>query len=782
MSIMIIPGERMEDELLYSYIVRLAAINGFTHLSKFISYISGHDILAGRSYLRYDTFSYLGKLFSLLDGLNWQEFFMDATVYPLIAPLLVRKKQAAIVNTCFIQKDALRFIPNNYIMHLKTCPECRKEMISKYGFWWYRKSHNLPLVTTCERHGCRLEAYAGKHGHELECDEFQPIEGETNPDFDRFIRELSDARLDCSLEDLMPEITKVIDLKGTDAIERKLKACGLDEIYDGTIAYTRSRQLPSRSEFSWQKALILLYLCFGSARDIPAPSGNIDEIDDFFYLSQGYKVFRPFRSSLVEMEHEACSTRFLTTMQGFLDGWSCPQCQGRMSDDQLFRTIVRISGADEYRITGSFTSLKDRVEMKHIPCGQKLNPKARSVLFESLNCKCTMKVSREEAQERAKPMKLIRFTKTESKATFRCPDCGQTFTVKYRDYIRHPHCRICWDYRVPSMDTSAFKKRLNEYVGNEYIIVGECQSAKEKVTLLHRKCGKTFDVTPVDFFQGTRCPYCIDTKYMREDEFKRFVHEISLGIYEAETQPMSKDCIITDTRTGRQMKMTRIAAMQELRKVTPSDKLPLDRKGNYEFMSRLAQVKQYIDQNYSRGEVIFTEDVHDAFKWETFDRYPRQLAKEGYLKNLSVGAFCLADDDITLEEYIRQKYIERQGHRIGFIYGNELAYNLGIIDEKPPYHMIITNMESLTHGRKTKALGTVIKLKGSDYTITDSNWRILQIVNLLEGSYRFGWNVDDAVAGFMRDNNYTENDIKRYISKPHILKKLRRILEDGKRT
>ena len=156
--------------------------------------------------------------------------------------------------------------------------------------------------------------------------------------------------------------------------------------------------------------------------------------------------------------------------------------------------------------------------------------------------------------------------------------------------------------------------------------------------------------------------------------------------------------------------------------------------------------------------------------------------KEGYRKNLSVGAFCLADDDITLEEYIRQKYIERQEHRIGFIYGNELAYSLGIINEKPPYHMIITNMESLTHGRKTKALGTVIKLKGSDYTITDSNWRILQIVNLLEGSYRFGWNVDDAVAGFMRDNNYTENDIKRYISKPHILKKLRRILEDGKRT
>ncbi len=782
MSIMIIPGERMEDELLYSYIIRLDTINGFTHLSKFISYISGHDILAGRSYLRYDTFSYLGKLFSLLDGLDWQEFFMDATIYPLIAPLLVRKKQEAIVNACFIQKDALRFIPNNYITQLKTCPKCRREMLSRHGFWWYRKSHNLPLVTTCDRHGCRLEAYTGKHGYELECAEFQPTEGRMNPDFDRFIRELSDAGIDCSLEDLMPEITKVIDLEGTDAIERKLEAYGLDEIYDGTIAYTRSRQLPTRKEFSWQKALILLYLCFGSVRNIPVPSRSADEINDFLYLSPGYKVFRPFRSSLVEMEHESCNTRFLTTMQGFMDGWGCPQCQGNMSDDQLFRTIVRISGADEYKMTGSFTSLKDRVEMKHIPCGQKLTPKARNVLFESLNCKCNMKISREEAQERARPMKLIRFTKTESKATFRCPDCGQTFTVKYRDYIRHPHCRICWDYRVPAMDTSAFKKRLKEYVGDEYVVIGECTSSRDKVTLLHRKCGKTFDIAPVDFFQGTRCPHCIDTKFMREEEFRRFVHEISLGVYEAETQPMSKDCIITDTRTGKQMKMTRIAAMQELRKVTPSDKLPLERKGNYEFMSRPAQVRQYIEQNYSHGEVIFTEDMQGVFEWEAFDRYPRQLAKEGYLKNLSIGAYCLADDDISLEEYIRQKYIERRGHRIGFTYGNELAYSLGIIDEKPPYRMIITNKESLTHGRKTKALGTVIKLKGSDYTITDSNWQILQIVNLLEGAYRFGWNIDDAVAGFMRDNNYTENDVKRYISKPHILKKLRRILEDGKRT
>ena len=78
-----------------------------------------------------------------------------------------------------------------------------------------------------------------------------------------------------------------------------------------------------------------------------------------------------------------------------------------------------------------------------------------------------------------------------------------------------------------------------------------------------------------------------------------------------------------------------------------------------------------------------------------------------------------------------------------------------------PYHMIITNKESLAHGRKTNALGTTIKIKGSSFTITDYNWQILQITNLLESSYRFGWNVYN-----MKNTGNTLQDFQKYVTTP----------------
>lgn len=775
MGIMLIQGERMDDELLFSYMTRLASINGFTSVLRFKNYLLGHPLEAKVGYLRYDSAEYIACLFEQIDGLDWTRFFLDSTIYSLIAPLYSRAKQAALVNTCFIRKDNLRFRPFKFIEQLKSCPECRKEMNEKYGFIWYKKTHNLPFVTTCPKHGCRLDVYSGKRGSEFELNDFKPLEVPLNEEFDKFIWSLSESALDCSLEDLLPEITKVFYTKGVDKISEKLASSGLRRLYGKDTIHVKGHGL--RDELNWKKILILLYICFDKVENIPVPVPDRDDIEYFMNASKGYKVFHPFRENLLEMEHEACGTHFLTTMQGFMNGMECPLCQSYLTDDELFKYFVSMAGNGEYKVLGDFTSLKDRVEVRHSVCGQTMTPKIRNILFEGPKCTCNTLLKKDEAQKRVEPMKLIRFRSTENNATFRCPDCGKTFTMKYRNYIKHPHCRRCGNVKANAFRTNnEFAQDLKAIVGDEYVLVGDYVDSSTKITLLHKKCGKTFQVSPVDFFQGTRCPNCLENKYMREEDFKKFVHEVSLGIYEASTKAMDKDCIITNTRTGEQMKMSRLMVMQELRRPTPSKKLPLDQKGTYEFMSRSAQTMKYINENYSRREIIFAEDVKVG-SWDNQDKYPRDLMNAGFLDKITDGAFCFPGEKFTLEEYLHQKYIVRKGHHIGFIYGNELAYRLGIIDEKPPYHMIITNKESQTHGRKTKAMGVIIKIKGCDFTITDNNWQLLQMVNLIEGSYRFGWNVDKAVLDFMERSGYTINDLKKYIRKPHILKKLRRIVE-----
>ena len=220
MANLIIAPERMHDEILYSYILRLAQINLFTKPYWFINYVNNTS-LGRNTHPRYDSFTYLGGLFSHIDGLDWSEFFMNSTIYPVIAPFLLSSKQAGLLTACFSQQDELKFSPNRFISHLKICPKCREEMISKYGFWWYMRNQNLPLVTTCQKHKCKLVEYTGPNWQELENDDFSEINIQTNYEFDEFIRSLATHPLGCSLEELMPKILKKIDNDGIDEIEKK---------------------------------------------------------------------------------------------------------------------------------------------------------------------------------------------------------------------------------------------------------------------------------------------------------------------------------------------------------------------------------------------------------------------------------------------------------------------------------------------------------------------------------------------------------------------------------
>lgn len=770
----------MEDELLYSYILRLALANGFLYDYRFKNYINDRDVLSQKEHFRYDTFEYLGTLFSLLNGLDWMTFFLNTTIYSLLAPLLIKTKQDALINACFTKNAALRYTPNHYLKELKSCPQCRKEMISKYGFWWYKKSHNLPLMSTCEKHGCRLEIFNGIQGHELDQESFKPLIGSLHPEFDHFIIELSQLMPDASLEDLMLEMLKVIDQAGVDVMEQKLQKSGLADLYKGTICYTRKRQLPTKSAFSYIKALILLYLCFDSVKAIPLPDYNRGDVEEFIYSTKGYKVMIPYRKTLVEMEHEACGNHFLITPHAFMNGWGCPDCLNALSSQELFQRLVDVSGHEEYKLLSPFEGLNGQVKMKHKRCGQINLVSAHDFLFEDVRCSCNLMVNREEAQRRIEPMKLIRFNSMDTNATFKCPGCGKSFTMKYSDYLKHPHCRICQKKRVSHYSQAEFKQALKDLVGTEYTLKSVYVDSFTKVTMRHNVCGQQFSIAPRDFFQGTRCPYCQSNKYMRESDFCDFVSKISLNTYKAENVS-GQYCVIKNTQTGETIKMLRAVVIQELTRPTPSPKLPLRQKGEWTYVSRLNHFKSYLEDHYRAHEIIFTDDLKDAFTNEDIRSYLRGLTKQGYLESLMKGAYCFTGQTFTPDEIIEQKYIQRQGNHIGFTYGDELAYELKIIDHKPSMHMIMTNKESQTHGRLIKVLEETVKVKGSEYPVTEGNWRILQMINLLESSYRFGWDVDELIICFMVKYHYQISDFQKYIMKPHILKKLRRIVENAKK-
>ena len=53
------------------------------------------------------------------------------------------------------------------ISHLKCCPICQQEDKEKYGYWYYHRAHQMPEVTTCYKHGCKLKKFIGNKGNEF---------------------------------------------------------------------------------------------------------------------------------------------------------------------------------------------------------------------------------------------------------------------------------------------------------------------------------------------------------------------------------------------------------------------------------------------------------------------------------------------------------------------------------------------------------------------------------------------------------------------------------------
>lgn len=83
---------------------------------------------------------------------------------------------------------------------------------------------------------------------------------------------------------------------------------------------------------------------------------------------------------------------------------------------------------------------------------------------------------------------------------------------------------------VKRLTTEEFKKRVYNWVGEEYTVLGEYITAREKLLMRHNKCGNEYSVRPDDFRSGRRCPECAKElkgrKAKTAEEFKKEVHSV----------------------------------------------------------------------------------------------------------------------------------------------------------------------------------------------------------------------------------------------------------------
>lgn len=753
----IVPLE--DDELLFSYIYRLLRANAYETTGDVYETLFQHQTtFSSNNQIRYDTFEDLTGLFNQLADVDPVEFFLRTTIYPFFAPLQTPDQQTQIINVVFRGKNrfpGLVTSPNTFIKHLQICPKCREEMIKTKGFFWYQRSQNLPGVTTCTKHGVKLTRFTGTRGHELDNDSFINISDDTPscPEYDVFAAAMLKKQFDCSRIEIFQAIQNRIKALGYSEnyqkIEDDFKHSAFFTMFTGDLDRLFHVSLHNATKL-YNANIVNLVSVLGFLFYSPDEISIKDDVSRFGELldecGTDYDLFKPYRNTIVEMEHKECGTRFVVTPQGFLDGWWCPTCMAKLSPQENFRVLFRQKLGSDYVQQSDFVSLKDPITVRHKVCGRTYATRARSILLEGTKCTCHNEISEAEAAKRLGPgLKLLKYNGMEDAAVIKCEKCGAIFERQFRHFTdRHGVCPVCnQNVILPSLNINNFKQNVKDLVGNEYTVLDDTYSAHKKIRMRHNKCGTEFLISPSDFKMGTRCPNC--RLMLHDADFIKFVSDISKGRYQAHKLENSKKVYVVEDTWGIQkpVKRNKQFIMQELLRPTLSPFLPLPEKGSYKTIRPEERLYKYLRENYTEDSLIHISELHlEDRSQKSISDDINHLVKRKLLTRCATGYYCFASYHPSEWNIIERLYIKNNGHVFGFIYGNHFYYEMGLTNEPPEYYMICTNKDASKHGRVIKVFESRIRIKSLTVEITNDNWEILQLLDLIQYSYHYGWDVD----------------------------------------
>lgn len=160
--------EALPDEMLYSLLARIAAVNGIrNHLQVFVTLFGQ---AAPSSIIRIS--QGLEQFCIATDGAygSVESVLSRFTVFPLLTHLNVHPRPdgyGRIKQQVWLVGGEFDYM-GNMTHDWRECPSCRKEDEARIGFSYWRRSHQLPTTCCCPVHGEELirKALPGKALHE----------------------------------------------------------------------------------------------------------------------------------------------------------------------------------------------------------------------------------------------------------------------------------------------------------------------------------------------------------------------------------------------------------------------------------------------------------------------------------------------------------------------------------------------------------------------------------------------------------------------------------------
>ena len=320
---------------------------------------------------------------------------------------------------------------------------------------------------------------------------------------------------------------------------------------------------------------------------------------------------------------------------------------------------------------------------------------------------------------------------------------------------------------------------------------------KHRVRIKHQVCGYSQEYMPANFLDGFRCSEC--THFLGKELYDQSIQKISDGRYRILAIRSNMLCTIEDTKTGRHLDIYPRKALAELKRPTPSSILPLKSRKTVSShpTTKIGEFQKWIEKAYPCGEPVFFESIDPArvepepLPYRLLKARFSSLEKKGIFTHPAPGVYFYAGEDFSPSQTAWFRYVCSRGNHIGYPTGDNALYYLGIITEQPDDIRVATNKETSNNrrGRTTTFMGKKLRIKGSVFQITNDNWAVLMVLDLLTNIKKFmkGQDTEEAlrvIAHYVHDRGITREDFALYQNKysfaePAIRDLFRRIQEMG---
>lgn len=218
---------------------------------------------------------------------------------------------------------------------------------------------------------------------------------------------------------------------------------------------------------------------------------------------------------------------------------------------------------NEYDITENSVYINDGtlIELIHLKCGNKFmmrpgkfigTPKCKGNRCPICNKSYKKDISeiKKLAKEFNCDLLSTEYINNKENLQFKCLECKKVFNMSYNKFssknrlIKCPDCLKKYNNSKNKKDNEEFIKEVFNEVGNEYTILSNYNTCRDKVLIRHncKKCNNNiFEVKPTNFLSNhTRCPICSQGNISKKE--KELLNYIK-SIYSKEVIENSRNII-----------------------------------------------------------------------------------------------------------------------------------------------------------------------------------------------------------------------------------------------